>query len=124
MAGSRRWFSYVLDDGTTVGVNLDESNTEAINGAAANVPPAASAPTRNYPSGTRLRSIYYSSADGNRVIRCVALNATIYAGIPANLRTITDPISGGTLSFLRKSPERVKAPTFFDTGLNDGDAPG
>jgi hypothetical protein len=126
MAGSKRWFNYILDDGTVVGAQLDESNTEAINGTAANVPGAATAATRNYPSGTKLRSIYYSSTDGNRIIRCVALNATIYAGIPAANRTIPDPLNpGNTLTFLRKRPEVSRSPNFAaDTGLTDGDSPG
>jgi hypothetical protein len=125
MAGSKRWFNYTLDDGTNCGIFLDESNTEALNGGAANVPSAAARPTRNIPKGTKPRSIYYQSADGNRVIRCIALNATIYAGVPAALGTITDPLGGGTLTFLRKRPEVVKAPAFgVDTGLTDGDTPG
>lgn len=125
MAGSKRWFSYTLDDGSTCGVFLDESNTEVINGGAANPPPAISAPTRNYPSGTRLRSIYYASADGNRVLRCIALNQTIFAAIPASLRTIPDPLTtGATLTFIRKRGEVVRTPAFgADTGLTDGDSP-
>jgi hypothetical protein len=125
MAGSKKWFNYQMDDGTNVGVLLDESNTEAVNGAAANTPPAATAPTRQVPRGTRLRSIYYENTDGTRVIKVVALNPTIYGGVPANLRTITDPITGtGNLTFVRKRPEVVKSPVFgTDTGLTDGDNP-
>lgn len=124
MAGSKRWFVYTLDDGTSTGVLLDESNTEGINGGAANTPLAATAPTRQAPKGTKLRSIYYASADGNRVIKVVALNPTIYSAIPGTFRTITDPLGGGTLNFIRKRPEVVKAPAFgVDTGLTDGDNP-
>jgi hypothetical protein len=125
MAGSKRWFQYTLDDGTNVGVLLDESNTEVINGGIANPPPVASAPTRQVPKGTKLRSIFYTSPDGNRVIRCIALTPTIYNGIPANLRTIPDPLGGpAPLTFIRKNPEKVKTPAFaVDTGLNDGDTP-
>lgn len=124
MAGSKRYFVYTLDDGTTAGVLLDESNTEAINGAAANPPAAASAPTRSVPAGTKLRSIYYQSSDGLRTIRCVALTAAIYNAIPASNRTITDPLTpANTLTFKYKRPEVVRVPFFGDTGLLDGDNP-
>lgn len=126
MAGSKRWFAYTMDDGTVVGVQLDESNTEAINGTAANNP--ATAPVRQAPKGTRLRYITYRSADGLRKIRCVALNQTVYNAIPAANRTISNPIGGtgpgsGTLTFDNKTPERVRVPKFGDTGLTDGDTP-
>jgi hypothetical protein len=126
MAGSKRWFVYTMDDGTNVGIIADESNTEAVNGGAANPPTAGSAPTRQLPKGTKIRSVYYANAAGTRVIKIAVLNQTIYNGIPANFATITDPITGtGTLGFLRKRPEIVKAPAFgIDTGLTDGDSPG
>lgn len=131
MAGSLRWFNYVLDDGTNCGVFLDESNTEQINGGAANVPPVGSRPTRQRPQGTRLRSILYKSPDGSRSIRCVALNQTIYAAIPANFATLPNPFppttgpGSGTLAFWDKIPERVRPPRFGgDTGITDGDTPG
>lgn len=125
MAGSKRWFIYTMDDNSTVGVLLDESNTEVINGGAANPPNAGTSPTRQAPKGTKLRSIYYASPDGNRIIRCVALNPTIYSAIPANQRTIPDPLGSGNLSFIRKRPEVTRVPAFgTDTGLTDGDSPG
>ena len=124
MAGSKRWFSYQLDDGTNGGVFLDESNTETINGGASNTP-LAGAPTRQVPKGTRLRAIYYKSTDGNRTLKIYALNQTIYSAIPANLRTIADPLTPGqNLVFDRKRPEITRAPAFgIDTGLTDGDNP-
>lgn len=131
MAGSKRWFRYELDSGLAVGVFLDESNTEAINGGAANVPPAASRPTVQKPQGTRLRTIVYKSADGLRAIRCVALTPAVYNAIPAALSSIPNPLTasgtggGGALQFWDKVPERLKPPRFaLDTGLTDGDTPG
>jgi hypothetical protein len=129
MAGSLKWFQYTLDDGTNCGVFLDESNTEAVNGGAANTPPVGSRPTRQRPVGTRLRSILYKSTDGLRSIRCVALNLTIYGAIPASLSSIANPLpaaggGGGNLIFWDKTPERVRTPRFgLDSGLNDGDNP-
>jgi hypothetical protein len=130
MAGSKRWFQYTLDDGSNCAVFLDESNTEALNGGAANTPPVGSRPTRTRPVGTKLRTIVYQSADGLRKIRCVALNATIYGAVPAALGTIPNPLpasgtqGGGNLVFYDKTPERVRAVRFgVDTGLTDGDVP-
>lgn len=130
MAGSLRWFRYTLDDGENVGVFLDESNTEVLNGGVANTPPIGQRPTRQRPNGTRLRSITYKTADGLRTIKCVALTQQIYAGVPAALATIPNPLpasgttGGGQLAFWSKQPELVKPPRFgIDTGLNDGDNP-
>jgi hypothetical protein len=126
MAGSKRWFLYVMDDGTQVGIQADESNIKAINGGAANVPPVASRPTRTAPAGTKLRFVQYVSTDGNRRIRVPCLTQTIYGAIPAALGTITDPITtANTLSFDLKRAEVVRSPKFgADTGLTDGDSPG
>jgi hypothetical protein len=130
MAGSLRWFNYVLDDGSNCGVFLDESNTEQINGGAANIPPVGTRPTRQRPNGTRLRYILYKSTDGNRAIKCVALNPTIYGAIPASFATLPNPLppttgpGSGQLVFWDKIPERTRPPRFgADTGITDGDSP-
>lgn len=128
MAGSKRWFVYTLDDGLTVGIQADESNIEALNGGAANDPTNLTAPTRQAPKGTKLRTAYYQNSAGTRTIAIPVLNQTIYNAIPASFRTIPDPIGGagaGVLTFIRKRPETTKSPKFnVDTGLNDGDNPG
>lgn len=127
MAGSKRWFRYDASTGNPTNgfaILLDESNTEAVNGGAANPPALTARPLTQIPKGYKPRRIYYQSADGNRVISCVALNETIYNAIPANQGTIPNPIGGGTLTFLRKTPEEVRLPNFgADTGLDDGDSP-
>lgn len=128
MAGSKRWFSYLMDDGTSVGIQADESNIEAINGTAAN-DPGVNGPVRQAPKGTTLRRAVYSSADGLRKITIPVLNPTIYGALPGSLRTITNPFAGtgtgsGILTFERKRPEVTKQPKFGgDTGLTDGDVP-
>jgi hypothetical protein len=130
MAGSKRWFSYTLDDGTTCGVQLDESNTEFLNGAGAAVPAPGARPPRQAPKGTVLRSVYYSTTDGLRTLRLVALNQTIFASAGPNSPALPNPFTGtgpgsGALSFRRKVAERSRAPFFnADTGLTDGDTPG
>ena len=122
MAGSRKWFIYTTDFGDDFALNLDESNTEAINGS-----------TQDYISGTtvlnalprnfRPRAAVYQNAAGTRTIRCVALTNTIYSGVLTNAPTITDPIDGGTLTLKRLEPEKVRLlPIPNDTGLTDGDA--
>jgi hypothetical protein len=129
MAGSKRWFRYDADTGnptTGFALLLDESNTEAINGTAANVPALASRPVIQAPKGIKPRRIYYQSADGLRTIVVIALNATIYNAIPGTFPTIPDPLTtGGTLNFVRKRAEEQRLPNFgSDTGLTDGDSPG
>lgn len=122
MAGSKRWFSYVSDTGQTWAVQLDESNTEALNGAAAAVPAAAARPLFLQPQGTRLRRVSYISADGLRTIFCVALTTAIYTAANTATPTIPSPIGTGTLAFRERIPERVKSPRWADTGQLDGDA--
>ena len=124
MAGSNKWFVYTTDDGTDFALQLDESNTEAVNGATQDYVPAV-AIKYNLPKNVRPRTAYYRSADGNRTIKCVALTQTIYAGIPANVSSISDPIAGGaaTLGLIRIRPEVItRLPFAGDTALTDGDA--
>jgi hypothetical protein len=123
MAGSKKWFVYTTDDGEDFAVNLDESNTEAVNGSTQDYV-AGTAFKYSVPRNLRLRAAYYSNAAGTRTIKCVALTPTIYQGIPANATSITDPIAGtGTLNLVRVRPEVISPLPFAnDTGLDDGDA--
>ena len=123
MAGSKKWFVYTTDFGDDFALLADESNVEAVNGGTQDY---VSGLTIQYsvPGNIQPRAAVYANADGTRTIRCYALTPTIYAGIPANAPTITDPIAGtGTLSLIRLEPERIKLmPMAGDTGLTDGDA--
>lgn len=125
MAGSRKWFVYTDDLGTDFALNLDESNTEAINGSTQDLISGASVPNA-LPRNVKPREIFYTNSDRTRTIRCVALTPTIYAGVlnGTNGSTITDPIAGGTttLGLIRANGERRTLPVPLDTGLNDGDA--
>lgn len=122
MAGSRKWFVYTDDIGTEYAINLDESNTEAVNGTALDF---VSGTTNALPRNVKPREIFYSNAARTRTIRCVALTQTIYAGaIAGGVATITDPIAGtGTLGISRANGERRRLPVPLDTGLTDGDQP-
>jgi hypothetical protein len=122
MAGSRKYFVYTDDIGTEYAINLDESNTEAVNGSSLGF---ISGTTNMLPRNVKPREIFYSNAARTRTIRCVALTPTIYAGaIAGGVATITDPIAGtGNLGLTRANGERRTLPVPLDTGLTDGDQP-
>jgi len=121
MAGSRKWFNYTDDAGVTYGINLDESNTEVLNGNGLGFTTGTAALPRNI----RPREIFYSNAARTRTIRCVALTAANYTdALTGGTPTITDPIAGtGNLALSRANGERRRIPTPLDTGLDDGDQP-
>lgn len=123
MAGSLKWFVYTTDDGTDFAIKLDESNTEAVNGATQDYV-AGTAFRFAIPSNLKPRRAVYASPDGTRTISCVALTQTIYNGVPANVTSITDPLNNAnTLGLVRILPERISPLPFAnDTGLDDGDA--
>lgn len=120
MTGSLKWFPYTDDFGTVYAINLDESNTEAVNGTLdyTGTPPLVDAVPRN----VRPRSLYYGTTDGLRTIKVVALTPAIYSAAVADNPTIPDPITTGiTLVLQRLVPERRRLPIPNDTGLQDGD---
>lgn len=123
MAGSRKWFVYTADNGTDFGIQLDESNTEAVNGGTQDYADGVSIPFA-LPRNIKPRRVFYTNATRTRTISCVALTPTIYAGlIDGGVPTITDPIAGtGTLGFVRAKGEEITLPIPLDTGLTDGDA--
>lgn len=121
MAGSLKWFAYTTDAGEDFALKLDESNTEAVNGA---VQDYLNDGTVIYavPRNVKPRYAVYANAAGTRTIKCVALTPTIYNAIPTTVQSITDPIAGGTLNLVRIRPEVISLPFGEDTGLDDGDA--
>jgi hypothetical protein len=124
MAGSRKWFVYSDDTGVDYAINLDESNTEAINGTDGDFTDT-SAVVAAVPRNIKTRALYYANADRTRVIKCTALTLGAYAAVVSgtNAQTITDPIAGtGNLVLIRAEGERRRIPFAADTGLNDGDA--
>jgi len=122
MAGSRKWLVYTTDAGTNFAISLDESNTEAVNGGVQDFV-AGLAIVNALPRNIKPRTITYSNAARTRSIKCVALTQTIYnAAVNGSVSTITDPISGGTLTLTRATGERIRVPFAVDTALDDGDA--
>ena len=122
MAGSRKWFVYTDDIGTDFAIQLDESNTEAVNGSTQDFVDGL-ALANAVPRNVKPRVLFYSNVARTRTIRCVALTQTIYNGaLSGGVPTITDPIDGGTLTLIRGQGEIRRFPFPFDTGLQDGDA--
>ena len=123
MAGSIKWFVYTTDGGTDYAIKLDESNTEAVNGATQDFV-ANLAITDALPRNIQPRCIYYTNTARTRRIRCVALTPTIYQGaITGGVNTIPDTIAGGAavLGLIQAKGEVKTLPVPFDTGLDDGD---
>lgn len=122
MSGSIKWFEYTTDSGEIFAIELDESNTEAINGSDGDYVDG-SLQIFARPSNLTPRSLYYSNDDKTRTIRCVALTPAAYTDAFTNIKTITDPIDDTeTLRLVRQRPEVIRLPYPQDTGLTDGDA--
>ncbi len=120
MAGSLRNFQYTTDLGDVFLYRADESNTEAVNGTAANIV-AGNLQNMGIPRNIIPRKVFYRGDDGNRTISVIAATVAIYNAPPT---TIDDPIDGEeSLTLVRKTPERMRMYPNVDTGLTDGDAP-
>lgn len=121
MAGSIKWFTYTADDGSDFAIKLDESNTEAVNGSTQDMP--ATITTKfALPRNVKPRRAFYTSTDGTITRGIVCLTVSIYNGVDAGQPTITDAVSGQTLTLKRKKGEEISLPFGADTGINDGDA--
>lgn len=122
MAGSRKWFVYTDDLGSDWGINLDESNTEAVNGSTQDLV-AGTSVANAVPRNIKPREVFYTNAAKTRTIRCVCLTQTIYnAVIGGTVPSITDPVAGtGSLGLIRANGERRQLPVPLDTAINDGD---
>lgn len=124
MAGSRKNFQYIDDLGNSYAIELDESNTEAVNGTDNDIPDAG-AINIGIPKNIQVRELFYTNQARTRTIRCVALAPQIYQNIlqttPSS--TIPDPITqGATLTLVRARGERRRIYLGIDTGQDDGDA--
>lgn len=121
MVGSMKFFVYTDDFGEDWGAKLDESNTEAVNGAIQDFPDVA--PTiYTLPRNIKPRQLVYATADRTIVRRVVALTRAIYDGAPQNLGTVNFGVPAGTLRLIDRIPEDINAPFGLDTAQDDGDA--
>lgn len=119
MAGSLKWFVYTTDAGDDFAIYRDESNLEAVNAGTQDYV-AATPVTYALPNNVKPRTLTYANQAGTVRRNIIALTPTIFNGV-ARGSTITDAVSGQTLSFVRKNGENVRIPFAFDTGLTDGD---
>lgn len=122
MAGSKLNFLYTSDSGAEYVVNLDESNTKAVNGVAGALT-AANSPGVKVPRNIKVREIFYEGQGGDRVIRVVPLTPAIYTALlTPPFPTLADPIDDGApaLNLIRANGEKRFVPRVVDTGLNDG----
>lgn len=125
MAGSIKTFVYTDDTGQDYAINLDESNTEAVNAGTQDLPTGSTA-TVALPRNIKPRELFYVGQNGNRTIRCVALTQTIYNSVVNGTgpQTIPDLLGavGDTLQLRRARGEQRRIYFGVDTGLTDGDA--
>lgn len=124
MAGSRKLFVYTDDAEVDYWIDLDESNTEAVNGNSLGYP-TTGGPVDAVPRNIKPRELFYINTARTRTIRVVALTPAIYTAIIQSPgTTINDPLTTGQLLYLsRGNGERNRIPVARDTGLDDGDQP-
>jgi hypothetical protein len=124
MAGSKRAFVYTADSGTTYSINCDESNVEAVNGAAATAPTVGSPYV--IPVRKLRRARYVNAATGTSRLVPVLTQAAL-AALPAiiNFWVQSSGTAGSSLPFGLATTQGEKLSRYVggDTGLNDGDIP-
>jgi len=124
VAGSKREFLYVADNGVGFAVVLDESNVEFVNIEGTGVPAAG---TIVLPVARYLRKIRYVSANGLYSVDVPVLTLANIATAPADFdASFTEGDGTNVTVNLRK--RKTYAESFLssrggDTGLNDGDVP-
>jgi hypothetical protein len=119
MSGSRKWFVYTSDLGVDYAIQLDESNTEAVNAGTQDFPNNGTIQAA-LPRNIKARYLRFRSPDGATVRKCVALTAAIFGNIGPG-STIPNPNGAGDLILTAKVGEKITVPIGPDTGLNDGD---
>lgn len=131
MAGSKKQFKYVCDDGATeFNIVADESITEAVNAAlsAAELAPIDSVVV--LPCATRCRSVTYRSDDGTVSRKAIVLQPGVLLALPAAISVRGGSGSGSdagaavTLRLRRPRAEQFSRGSNADSGQIDGDNPG
>jgi hypothetical protein len=116
MSGSIRNFRYVADDGSLFAIKLDESNTEAINGASATAIP----PQYGIPKNLKPRYGLFISSDRLSQRKAYFLTQADFAAASNVTAIIADGVEHN-LSY--KVGERQSLYRNVDTGKIDGDNP-
>lgn len=131
MAGSKRQFKYVTDDGATqFNIVADESLTEAVNAALTAAEQAPLPGLVVLPCATRCRSVTYRSADGLYTRRAIVLQPGVLSALPATIAIRSGSgagsDAGGTVTLELKRPriEQFSRGSSGDSGIIDGDNPG
>jgi hypothetical protein len=120
MVGSVKYFVYTDDFGDDFAIKLDESNTEAVNGAIQDFP--AVPPTINeVPRNVKPRYAIYQNPERTITRRVVLLTQAIFAGVPAGAASVNFGVPAGTLTLFRIVGEERRYPVGADTGQTDGD---
>jgi len=120
MAGSKKWFIYTTDDGTDFAILRDESNVEGTNAGTQDYPDGGTV-KYSLPGNVKPRRIYFANAAGTIRREVVCLTQTIFDAVNGG-STMTDGVSGQTLTVSLKRGEEIALPRGVDTGLTDGDA--
>jgi hypothetical protein len=124
VAGSNRAFNYITDSGNTVAVRGDESNIEAVNGAAAVAPLGGSPYT--FPADKCRFARYVNVATGAvRVVIVVSQAALAVLPVLLNFWVQANGTTGSVLPFslVTTRGERLSRYAGGDSGLTDGDTP-
>lgn len=118
MAGSRKWFKYTTNSGQVFGVNMDESNGEAVSNPDFTTTDTGVI-TFALPRNVSPRQATYRSFDGKESANVIICDkdASI-ANIPEQIT-----LSSGTTANLTQFVGEVfrPIPIAVDTGLDDGD---
>lgn len=124
VTGSNRAFLYSADGGGSFAIRGDESNIEAVNGAAAIAPLAGSAFT--FPAD-RCRFARYVNTATQAVRVVIVVSQAALAVLPAvlNFWVQTSGSAGTNLPFalVTTRGERLSRYAGGDSGFNDGDVP-
>lgn len=130
MAGSKKQFKYVCDDGATeFNIVADESITEAVNTSLSAAELAPIAGVVVLPCATRCRSVTYRSDDGLISRKGIVLQPDVLLALPATI-SVRGGSGGGsdageavTLRLRRPRAEQFSRGSSSDSGQNDGDNP-
>lgn len=130
MAGSKKQFKYVCDDGATeFNIVADESITEAVNTSLSAAELAPIDGVVVLPCATRCRSVTYRSDDGTISRKGIVLQPDVLLALPATISVRGGSGSGSdageavTLRLRRPRAEQFSRGSNADSGQIDGDNP-
>jgi hypothetical protein len=131
MAGSKRQFLYVTDDGTTqFNIVADESITESVNSSLTAAQLSSLEGIVVLPCATRCRSVTYRSDDGLYTRKAIVLRNSVLTSLPTTITVRSGSGEGSdsgasiTLKLKRPRTEQFsRGVGSADSGVTDGDNP-